>query len=123
MCFYCFLPHFILAGITCTCIFLNSTHEYQTHLSVIGGAFLLESIIWCTWIVRYLEFGGYPLFVSSECIEYIGIAVGISAAVHYTVDIHHWEYPLEEVPLYVSQNPAYVSTRLLVCFFHLCGCS
>ena len=40
--------------------------EYPASLSVIGGAFLLESIIWCTRIVRCPEFGGCPLFGSSN---------------------------------------------------------
>ena len=95
MCFYCFMH----AGITCTCIFFSSAHKRPAHLSVIGGAFLLESIICCTWIVRYLEFGGCPLFGSSKCIESTGIAVGASTVVHYTVDVCYWECPLTEVPL------------------------
>ena len=58
----------------CSCIFSSFSHN----LSVIGGAFLLESIIWCMWIVRCPEFGGCPLFGSSKCIESTGIAIGIS---------------------------------------------
>ena len=38
MCFYCFMPRFIHAGITCT----SSAHKHPAHLSAIGGAFLLE---------------------------------------------------------------------------------
>ena len=89
------------AGITCTGIFSSSAHKRPAHLSIIGGAFLLESIIWCTWIVRCPEFGGCPLFGSSKCIESMGIAVGTSTVVCYTVNVRYWECPLTEVPLYI----------------------
>ena len=72
MCFYCFMPRFMHAGITCTCIFSSSTQKHQAHLSIIGSAFLLESIIWCTRIVRCQEFRGCLLFRSSQCIESTG---------------------------------------------------
>ena len=86
----------------CTCLFSSSANKRPAHLSVIGGAFLLESVIWCTRIVRCLEFGGYLLFGSSKCIESMGIAVGASTVVRYTVDVRYWECPLTEVPLYTS---------------------
>ena len=100
MCFYCFMPRFMHAGITTTCIFSSFAHKCPAHLFIIGGAFLLESIIWCTRIVRCSEFGGCPLFGSSKCIESTGIAVGASTAVRYTVDIRYWECLLMDVPLY-----------------------
>ena len=73
------MPHFIHDGITSTCVFSSSAHKYPAHLSIIGGAFLLESIIWCARIVRYPEFGGCLLFVSNR------IADGASTVVHYMV--------------------------------------
>ena len=33
--------------------------------------------------------------------ESMGIAVGASTVVHYTVDAPYWECPLTEVPLYM----------------------
>ena len=99
--FLSFHASFLHAGITCTCIFLNSAHKCPAHLSVIRGTFLLERIIWCTQIVRSPEFGGCPLFESSKCIESMGIAVGASIVVHYMVDVRYWECPLTEVPLYI----------------------
>ena len=37
------------AGTTCTCIFLSSAHKHPAHLTVIGGAHLLETIICRPW--------------------------------------------------------------------------
>ena len=101
MCFYCFMPCFMHAGITCTCIFSSFAHNRPAHLSVIGGVLLLESIIWCTRIVHRPEFGGCPLFGSSKCIESRGIAVGASTVVRYTIDVRYWECPLTKVPLHL----------------------
>ena len=75
------------AGVTCTCIFPSSAYKRSAHLSIIGGVFLLENVIWCMRIVRCQEFGGYPLFRTVECIESTGIAVGALTVVHYTVDV------------------------------------
>ena len=91
-----FASCFMYAGITCTDIFSSSAHKRPAHLFVIGGALLLESIIWCTRIVRCPEFGGCPLFGSSKCIESTGIAVGASTVVRYTVDVCYWECPLTD---------------------------
>ena len=52
-------------------------HE-PAHLSVIGGVFILESVIRYTALVRYSEFGGCPLFGSRKCIASTGIKVGTS---------------------------------------------
>ena len=102
MCFYHFMPRFMHADISLyTGIFLSSTHKYPAHLSIIGGVFLLKSIIWCTRIVRRPEFGGCPLFGSSKCIESRGIAVGASTVVRYTIDVRYWECLLTKFPLYV----------------------
>ena len=38
------------------------------HLSVIGGAFLLESVVWYTAPAHCPEFGGCPLFRNSKFI-------------------------------------------------------
>ena len=37
------MPRFMHAGIICTCIFSSSAHKHPAHLSVIGGALLLDS--------------------------------------------------------------------------------
>ena len=95
------MPCSMHAGITSICIFSSFAHKHPANLSVIGGALLLESIIWCTRIVRCPEFGGCPLFESSKCIEFVGIAVGVSTVVRYTVDVRYWECPLTEAPLYI----------------------
>ena len=55
---------------------------------------IFESIIWCVWIVCCPEFGGCPLLGSSKCIESMGIAVGASTVIHYTVDVCYWECTL-----------------------------
>ena len=54
-------------------------------MSIIGGGFLLESIIRCLWIVRYPEFVGCPLFGSSKYIVSMGIAVGTLTVVRYNI--------------------------------------
>ena len=46
-------------------LFLSSAHMSPTDLFVIGGAFMLESVVWYIVLVRYLEFRGCPLFGSS----------------------------------------------------------
>ena len=82
------MPCFMHVDITCTRVFSSLAHKCPAHLYIIRGTFLLESIIWCTQIVHCLEFGGCPLFGSSECIESAGIAVGASTVVRCTVDVH-----------------------------------
>ena len=77
----------------------------------------MESIIWYTRIVCCPEFGGCPLFGSSKCIESMGIVVGASTVVHYTVDVRCWECPLMEVPLYYIKI---YSTSLLYAFLFIC---
>ena len=84
--------------------YFRAPHKRPAHLSAIGGVLLLESIIWCTRIVRCPDFRGCPLFGSSECIESMEIAVGTSTVVHYTVDVRYWEYPLTGVPLYIRSR-------------------
>ena len=79
--------------------FSSSDHKCPAHLSVIGGVFLLESIVWCTQIVCYPEFGGCLLFRSSKCIASTGIAVGIYIGC-CPLDVRHFKCPLTEVPLY-----------------------
>ena len=57
MCFYCFMPRFMYADITCACIFSSSTHKRPANLFVIGGAFLFGarrlSVVWNSEVVRY----------------------------------------------------------------------
>ena len=99
MCFYCFMPRFMHAGITCTWIFSSSAHKRPAICP------LLEVyIIWCTRIVRCPGFRGCPPFRGSKCIESTRIVVGASTVVRYTVDISYWECPLTEVPLQYIQN-------------------
>ena len=68
--------------------------------TVSGGAFILESVVRYTALVRYLEFGGCSIFGSRKCIASTGIAVGTSTVVRYMQDVSYWEGPLSEVPLY-----------------------
>ena len=49
----------------------------SAHLFVIRGDFVLESIARYAALVRYSEFGGFPLFGSRKCTASTGIAVGI----------------------------------------------
>ena len=51
-------------------------------------------------IVRYKEFGGYPLFGSSKYIKSMVNAISAIASVHYIEADHSWEGPLSEVLLY-----------------------
>ena len=80
--------------------FLSSAHTSPAHLSVIGGDFVLESVVRCAAFVRYSEFGGCPLFGSRKCTASTGIAVGASTVVRYSEEVRYWEGPLSEVPLY-----------------------
>ena len=73
------------------------------HLSVIGGAFILESVVQYTVLVRYLEFGGYVPFKSRKCIASMDIAVGTFTVVCYMDEVCYWEGPLSEVPLYIAR--------------------
>ena len=57
--------------------------QYPAHLSVIGGDFVLESVVRYAALVRYLEFRDCPLFGSRRCTGSTGIAVGTSTAVRY----------------------------------------
>ena len=87
--------------------FPNSAPTIPAHLSVIGGAFLLESVVRYAALVRCPEFGGCPLFGSSKCIASTEIAVGTSTEVRYTEDVRYWEGPLSEVPLYIFVRDNY----------------
>ena len=80
--------------------FLSSSHTSPAHLYVIGGDFVLESVVWCAGFVRYSEFGGCPLFGNIKCTASTGIAVGTSTVVRYSEEVRYWEGPLSEVPLY-----------------------
>ena len=80
--------------------FLSSAHTSPAHLSVIGGDFVLESVVRCAAFVRYSQFGGCPLFGSIKCTASTGIAVGTSTLVRYSEEVRYWEGPLSEVPLY-----------------------
>ena len=82
--------------------FLTSAHTSPAHLSVIGGDFVLESVVRCAAFVRYSEFGGCPLFGSIKCTASTGIAVGTSTVVRYSEEVRYWEGPLSEVPLYIG---------------------
>ena len=81
-------------------VFLSSAHTSPAHLSVIGGDFVLESVVRCAVFVCYSEFGGCPLFGSIKCTASTGIAVGTSTVVRYSEEVRYWEGPLSEVPLY-----------------------
>ena len=72
--------------------FLSSAHTSPAHLSVIGGDFVLESVV-------RSEFGGCLLFGSIKCTASTGIAVGTSTVVSYSEEVRYWEGPLSEVPL------------------------
>ena len=50
--------------------------------------------------VRYPELGGCPLFGCFICIVCMETAVGACNSVRYSVDVHYWECPLIESPLY-----------------------
>ena len=69
-------------------------------MCVIGGDFVLESVVRCAAFVRYSEFGGFPLFGSRKCTASTGIVVGTSTVVRYSEEVRYWEGPLSEVPLY-----------------------
>ena len=73
------------------------------HLSVIGGDFVLESVVWYAALVRYSQFGGCPLCGSIKCTVSTGIAVGTSSVVRYSKEFRYWEGPLSEVPLYYDK--------------------
>ena len=81
-------------------IFLNSAHTSSAQLFVIGGAFVLDSVVCYATFVRCLEFRDCLLFWSSKCIFSMGIAVGTSMAVCYMEEVHYMDGPLLEVPLY-----------------------
>ena len=83
-------------------LFLSSAHTSPATcpLSDIGGDFVLESVVRCAAFVRYLEFGGCPLFGSRKCTASTGIAVGTSTVGRYSEEVRYWEGPLSEVPLY-----------------------
>ena len=68
------------------------------HLSIIGGAFILESVVQYTVFVRYLEFGGCVQFESRKCIASMDIAVGTFTVVCYMEEVRYWEGLLSEVP-------------------------
>ena len=70
------------------------------HLSVIGGVFLLESVVWYTALVCYSEFRCCQLFGSSKCIASTGIAVGTFTVVCYSEEVRYWKGLLSEVQLY-----------------------
>ena len=104
------MSRFMHAGITCTCIFSSSAHKCPAYLSVIGGAFQLKSIIWCTWILRNLEVVWNLEVVrysgavrSSKCSESTRLAVGAST---YPLYGRHLllGVPLTEVPLYSEMH-------------------
>ena len=80
--------------------FLSSAHTSPAHLAVIGGDFVLESVVRCAAFVRSSEFGGCLLFGSKKCTASTGIAVGTSTVVRYSEEVRYWEDPLSEVPLY-----------------------
>ena len=80
--------------------FLSSAYTSPAHLSVIGGDFVLQSVIRCTVFVRYSEFGGCTLFGSRKCTASTGIEVGTSTVVRYSEKARYWEGPLSEVLLY-----------------------
>ena len=42
---------------------------------------------------------------------YGGIAIGASSVVCYKVDVHYWECPLSEVPLYKKDGQRLIVTR------------
>ena len=73
--------------------------DFNIDLSVIGGDFVLESVVRCTAFVRYSEFGGCTLFGSKKCTASTGMAVGTSMVVRYSEEVRYWEGPLSEVPL------------------------
>ena len=70
------------------------------HLSVIGGDFILESVVRYAAFVRYSEFGGCSLFGSIKCTASTGIAICTSTVVRYSEEVRYWEGALSEVPLY-----------------------
>ena len=80
-------------------MFMSSAHTFPAHLSIIRGDFVRESVVWYTALVRYSEFGGYPLFGSRKCTASTGIAVGTSTVVCYSEKVRYWEGLLSEVPL------------------------
>ena len=80
--------------------FLSSAHTSPAHLSVIGGDFVLESVVRYAAFVRYSEFRGCALLGSIKCTASTGIAVGTSTVVRYSEEVRYWEGPLSEVPLY-----------------------
>ena len=86
-----------------TSLFLSRPYPFYVGIVYIG-ALLLESVVWCTGLVRCPEFGGCPLLESRKCIASTGIAVGTSTVVRYTVDVRYWECPLSEVPLYIPPS-------------------
>ena len=102
-------------------LFLCSTHTNPIHLSVIGGAFLLESIVRYAVIVRYPEFGGCLLFGSSKCIVSSGIPVGTSTVVHCTEEVQYWEGSLSEVPLYKNTMEQNLNGRTLMILLSYTG--
>ena len=96
--------------------FLSSAHTSPAHLSVIGGDFVLESVVRCAAFVRYSEFGGCPLFGSRKCTASTGRAVGTSTVVRYSEEVRYWEGPLSEVPLYTSFHVEKTSSYIPVFF-------
>ena len=43
-------------------LFLSSAHANPAHLAVIGGGFLLESVVRCAAFVRCPKIGGFSVF-------------------------------------------------------------
>ena len=72
-------------------------------MCVIGGDFVLESVVRWAAFVRYSEFGGCSIIGSRKCTASTGIAVGTSTVVRYSEEVHYWECPLSDVPLYIEK--------------------
>ena len=96
-------------------LFLSSAHTSPAHLSIIGGAFILESVVQYVALVCYLEVGGCLLFRSRKCIASTGIAIGTSMVVCYTEEVCYWEGPLLEVPV-----DFHTATQLPIAHPHNC---
>ena len=74
------------------------------HLCIIGGAFILESVVQYTVLVRYLEFGGCVPFESIKCSASTDIAVDTFTVVCCMEEVRYWEDLLSEVPLYIASK-------------------
>ena len=72
---------------------ISGLHLHEpAHLSVIGGVFILESVVRYTALVCHSEFRGCPLFGSRKCIASTGIAVGTCTVVHYTEEVNYQRF-------------------------------